>query len=168
MTIPYKPELSGVKAIYVRSDDETEQDSKKVYRRVIAWDKLGRPLVLVDDRLYPAADALFESYRKFTCLEPSTEVEETAAAALQGEIADRFYGINLRELVSDALEKAIAVEVVDRFYDTNLRGMVYQAVEKAVAVEVSERFGDIDLKKILRVAVEKAVAHKVNSSGKEN
>lgn len=163
MTIPHKPELSGLKARYIRGDGE-ERDGDDLLRSVIAWDKLGRPLVMCGDRLYPASEAPFEHYREFIRLEPSTEVEDTAAAAIQGEIANRLYGSKLSELVYDALEKVLTEEVGERFINFNFRGMVYQAAEKAVADEVSERFGDIDLKKILRVAAEKAVANKTNNT----
>lgn len=42
MTVPHKPELSGVKAQYAHSGDETERGGEVWrFRDVIAWDKLG-------------------------------------------------------------------------------------------------------------------------------
>lgn len=147
MTIPHKPELSGLRALYARGDDETKLDGDvgKVYRPVIAWDKRGRALVQCGDQLMPASETEYASHKQFLYLEPSTKVADAAAAEIQRQIADRFYDVNIGE-------------------------MVYDAIEKAVAKEVAERFGDIDLEEILRDSIEKAVAATVhrNNTDQEN
>lgn len=106
MSIMHTPDTIGLTAIY------TDEDGKELPRKVLGWDKEGRPLVFCGDRLFPASTAPFARYQNFVALERPTVID---AAAFKDAVTDGVDTIvrhfewenDLADILSTAIRKAV-------------------------------------------------------------